>query len=49
MFLKLKRVSSGYQSWFQSEDEYGDIELYRRSECIALDEAFISKLADMEL
>jgi hypothetical protein len=44
MFLKLKRESSGFPSWVQSEDDkeryIGD---YRRAEEIALDKASISK------
>ena len=44
MFLKLKQESSGYQSWFQSEDDkYTYIEEYRSAEGIALDKASISK------
>jgi len=44
MFLKLKRESSGYTSWVQSEEEKERyIEDYRRAEGIALDMALISK------
>jgi len=44
MFLKLKQESSGYTSWFQSEEDKDRyIEEYRLAEGIALDKAPISK------
>jgi len=44
MFLKLKQESSGFPSWFHSEDDKDNyIEDYRREERIALQKASISK------
>ena len=44
MFLKLKKKSSGFPSWFQSEDDKDRyIEDYRRVDGIVLEKASISK------